>query len=270
MASTLDVTTELWRDQALPYVESRRACHSRACYKPHSHPTFSIGAVDLGSSNFTGTAGGPTLLQAGAVVFVPSDCVHSCNPLPHTAWSYQMLHLDSTWLKALRQESGAWQCKDVTLTRDARVYAEFCRLNAFLFSAADVQDKEVALIEFIGDCDRDDQATIAAPEPTIIARRRLQSVLECLQNDGIAMRSLTELAKMADMSRYQLIRAFRASTGMTPHSYQLNLSINQARAWLRSGEDIADIAYRLGFADQSHFQRVFKDYAGVTPGLYRS
>jgi AraC-like DNA-binding protein len=270
MTLTLDATTEFWRDQALPYVESRRACHSRACYKSHSHPTFSIGAVDQGSSHFTGAAGGPALIQAGAVVFVPSACVHSCNPLPNTAWSYQMLHLDAAWLKALRQESGVRERKDVTLTRDASVYTGFCRLNAILFSAASVQEKEVALIEFIGDCDSGDQETITAPEQAILARRELQPVLDRLQYDGVAMGSLADLAKMADMSRYQLIRAFRASTGMTPHAYQLNLRINQARAWLLSGEEMADIAYRLGFADQSHFQRVFKAYAGVTPGRYRS
>ena len=84
------------------------------------------------------------------------------------------------------------------------------------------------------------------------------------------MQSLVELARMAHMSRYQLIRAFRTATGMTPHAYQLNIRINQARDWLRQGAELADIAYRLGFADQSHFQRIFKAHAGVTPGLYRS
>lgn len=50
---------EFWRDKALPYVESRRACDSRICYQEHSHPTFSIGAVDSGGSVFTGAPGGP-------------------------------------------------------------------------------------------------------------------------------------------------------------------------------------------------------------------
>lgn len=269
-AATLETSTEFWRDEALPYVESRRACHSRACYKSHSHPTFSIGAVDLGSSHFIGTTGGTILLQAGSVVFVPSGCVHSCNPLPRTAWSYQMLHLDAAWVQALRQETGAAQCNEVTITRKPRVYAGFCRLNAFLFSTASVQEKEVALIEFMGDSDRGDQNPVAAPEATAQVRRKLQPVLECLGHGDLANPSLAELARVAGMSRYQLIRAFRAATGMTPHTYQLNLRINQARAGLRSGEAMADMAYRLGFADQSHFQRVFKAYTGVTPGLYRS
>ena len=181
-----------------------------------------------------------------------------------------MLHLDAAWLKALRLESGAGERQDVALTRDASVYARFCRLNALLFSAASGHEKEAALIEFIGDCDGNDQQTMAAPEPATVARRRLQPVLEGLQHDGLAMGSLAELAQMAGMSRYQLIRAFRTATGMTPHAYQLNLRINQARVWLRSGEEMADVAYRLGFADQSHFQRVFKAHAGVTPGRYRA
>ncbi len=265
----MEASTEFWRDPALPYIESRRACHSRACYKSHSHPTFSIGAVDQGRSHFTGAAGGPTLIQAGTVVFVPAACVHSCNPLPNTAWSYQMLHLDTAWLKTLRQESGTRERKDVALISDASVYARFCRLNAFLFSAASVDEKEAVLIEFIGDCDSYAQETIASPEPATLARNRLKPVLACLQHGGVVIGSLAELAKMANMSRYQLIRAFRTSTGMTPHSYQLNLRINQARAGLRSGEAMAELAYRLGFADQSHFQRVFKAYVGVTPGLYR-
>ena len=39
-------SVEFWSDPRMPYVETRRACASRACYKAHSHPKFSIGAVD--------------------------------------------------------------------------------------------------------------------------------------------------------------------------------------------------------------------------------
>jgi len=70
------------------------------------------------------------------------------------------------------------------------------------------------------------------------------------------------------MSRYQLIRAFRAVTGMTPHAWQLNQRINLARERIRGGDRISDVAQHLGFADQAHFQRVFKAYAGVTPGCF--
>ena len=149
----MDTISEFWRDPAMPYAESRRACHSRACYKPHSHPTFSIGAVDQGISRFTGAIGGPVTLHVGTIVFVPASRVHACNPEPDTAWSYQMLHLDAAWLHAVRQEYAQedmkdWDREPARIVADPTVYARFCRLNMLLFSQADPRDKEAALIEF--------------------------------------------------------------------------------------------------------------------------
>jgi len=269
MTTTSTRHAEFWRDPALPYAESRRACHSRACYKPHSHPTFSIGAVDQGLSCFTGGASVPAVIQPGTVVFVPAARVHACNPVPDTAWSYQMLHLDATWLKALWQESGLDEPQDVTLTREAGVYARFCQLNAILFTNASAPEKEAALIEFLGDCVSHDQPAQVTPHQASLAQAELQPVLTHLQQD-VSNVPLSDLAKMTGLSRYQVIRAFRTATGMTPHAYQLNQRINQARVGLRLGEPLADLAYRLGFADQGHFQRVFKAHVGVTPGRYRA
>ena len=286
----MNTTTEFWRDPAMPHVEARRACHSRACYQPHSHPTFSIGAVDQGHSVFTGAADGPTLIKSGSLVFVAPDCVHACNPLPDNAWSYQMLHLDAHWINAVKHKFAARDGRrlvpaQVLLTRDAGAYSRFCRLNNLLFSGASVPEKETALIEFIGGCNsnhndqgehRDDEEIVALPATPARANHtahKLQQVMAFLHQDSAAMHplmALTDIAEMAGMSRYQLIRAFRVSTGMTPHAYQLNLRINRARSSLCAGESIADMAYRLGFSDQSHFQRVFKLHAGVTPGRYRA
>jgi AraC-like DNA-binding protein len=72
------------------------------------------------------------------------------------------------------------------------------------------------------------------------------------------------------MSRYHFIRAFQREVGMTPHAWQLDLRINAARGLLDQGEPLADLALRLGFADQSHFQRAFKQRVAATPGDYQS
>lgn len=273
--SAMDTITQFWRDPAMPHVESRRACHSRACYKPHSHPTFSIGAVDQGNSVFTGAGDSPVSLHAGTVVFVPAERVHACNPAPGSAWSYQMLHLDASWLHDVRQEysraeTGEATAEPIRIVREPMVYQRFCQLNALLFSQADPADKESALIEFIGDCDGAEGLRIDMPEPVAHqAGPQIAPVLDFLRHAGTAGVSLGELAHMAGMSRYQLIRAFRAVTGMTPHAWQLNQRINQARERIRAGEGISEVAYGLGFADQAHFQRVFKAHAGITPGRYR-
>lgn len=80
--------------------------------------------------------------------------------------------------------------------------------------------------------------------------------------------SLNELAREGGLSRYHLLRAFRRWTGMTPHAWQLDLRIQQARRLLREGMPLAETALHLGFADQSHFQRAFKQRVAATPGEY--
>ena len=105
------------------------------------------------------------------------------------------------------------------------------------------------------------------PSSAAVIPAQLRPVLQALQIQPLA--SLEQLSRLAGMSRYQLIRAFRAATGMTPHAYQLNLSVNRARSRLRAGTTLAQLAHELGFADQSHFQRVFKAHAAITPGRYR-
>ncbi|KAB0326668.1 AraC family transcriptional regulator [Janthinobacterium sp. PLB04] len=255
-------TTAFWRDPSFPHVESRRACHSRACYKPHSHPTFSIGAVDAGGSIFTGSKDGKVALGNGSLVLVPAGCVHACNPLPDAPWSYQMLHLDARWLQA---HALALDGDTATVLRCPLLYAQFCAMNALLFSRAGAAEKNAALLAFLGAC-----ASACAdvlPSERKPLPQQLAPVLATLQAQPSA--SLRQLAEAAGLSPYQLIRAFRAATGLTPHAYQLNMHVNRARSRLQEGTALAQLAHELGFADQSHLQRVFKAHAGITPGRYR-
>ena len=183
-----------------------------------------------------------------------------------------MLHLHADWLRRLRLETGievGEQGDAARITRAPTLYRQFCRLNGLLFGAASVAEKEAALIEFIGDHDFQQYPTLmAAPVPTL-SPPALRHLINRIEQADIGELTVEDLAAGAKLGRYQLIRSFRAATGMTPHAYLLNARVNRARDWLRAGLELAEIAYRLGFADQSHFQRVFKAHAGVTPGHYR-
>jgi len=259
---------QFWRDARLPYVESRRAVNSRACYATHTHDTVSIGAVDNGHSTFT-CGDASYRLAAGSLVMVPSHCAHACNPDPDAAWSYQMLHLDAQWVHALLAENDG----DAALPDHAAVshalpaYQRFCELNDLLFSDAAHADKESALILYVGSRSWLG-LPLAAPTPPLLPHR-FQHITALLREPHSHDISLATLADMAGMSRYQFIRAFRAATGMTPHAYQLDLRILHARQLLRRGQSLSRIAQDLGFADQSHFQRAFKQRVAATPGLYQ-
>ncbi len=67
-----------------------------------------------------------------------------------------------------------------------------------------------------------------------------------------------------------LIRVFKSSVGVSPHSYQIQLRIAQVQRLLRAGASIADASFACGFFDQSHMTRAFKKVLGITPGRFRA
>lgn len=82
--------------------------------------------------------------------------------------------------------------------------------------------------------------------------------------------SLTELAALAGVSRFQFLRAFTGEIGTTPHAYLIQRRVCVARQLLAAGEIPAQAAISAGFADQSHMTRAFVRYLGITPARYRA
>jgi AraC family chemosensory pili system transcriptional regulator ChpD len=79
---------------------------------------------------------------------------------------------------------------------------------------------------------------------------------------------LAELAEAHGLTPVQLIRAFRRAYGLPPYAWLAQHRISLSRRQLRSGRPIAEIAQALGFADQPHFTRRFRQIAGMTPAAF--
>jgi AraC-like DNA-binding protein len=79
---------------------------------------------------------------------------------------------------------------------------------------------------------------------------------------------LEHLEAEVGLSRFYLVRRFRAEVGMPPHAFQLAMRLDRARVLVASGMALADVAARCGFTDQSHLTRHFRRAVGVAPGAY--
>ena len=80
--------------------------------------------------------------------------------------------------------------------------------------------------------------------------------------------SLNDLAALVQMSPHYFARLFKQSTGFPPHQYIIRCRVERAKQLLLQGElTIAQIAYAVGFAHQSHLNRHFKRWLGVTPKM---
>jgi AraC family transcriptional regulator len=97
--------------------------------------------------------------------------------------------------------------------------------------------------------------------------RRALDFLSAHQSDDP---SVAELARECGLSSAYFSRAFRRTTGVTPHQWLIRKRVERARGLLLgNGLGLADIALVCGFVDQSHFSRVFAKFEGDSPGRWR-
>jgi AraC-like DNA-binding protein len=106
------------------------------------------------------------------------------------------------------------------------------------------------------------------PRPFAKEHMGIQRVRSYIEESYYQNISLTQLAAIAQLSPFHLLRSFKDQVGLPPHAYQIQLRIMHAKRMLRMGFACIDTAIAVGFADQSHFTKHFKRIVGVPPGLY--
>ena len=110
----------------------------------------------------------------------------------------------------------------------------------------------------------------AWPETPPVRASWLRDVRDLLDEHVPEQPTLTELAEVVGVHPVHLARSFRREYGVTVAEYARSLRLDwAAQRLIEGGSTLAEIAANAGFADQSHFTRTFRQYAGVTPGCYR-
>ena len=188
---------------------------------------------------------------------IPPGVAHACNPVVESGWNYTLALLDPE------------ACPEVkTLFGDApyRILPSTSRVRDSFRSL--VQGGNESAGEILGALSEAGMGQAGACR--IHTRSRaLHRVMAHLRSQLAAPLSLAELCAVAGLSKYHLVRSFKAAYGLTPHAYLLNLRVNEAKACLRLGQELASVALDAGFCDQSHFTRVFTRCVGLTPAAYQ-
>ncbi|PGH58104.1 AraC family transcriptional regulator [Azospirillum palustre] len=260
-----------WRDPALPHLEARSIEDGReVCYGWHSHPTFSIGLVTGGVSDFR-IGAECHRIAAGTVVLMNPDEAHACNPLDSRPWSYRMLYADAAWLAAVEGEA-AFRPFAPSLSRDAELAGRLERLFGVLFdpapdSALGSAGKADAARSFFAGL-RPALGGVPSTVDENGGHAALDRAADFISAHCTQPLRLADIAEVSGLSPSYLVRSFKARYGLTPHAYQINRRIQYGRRELQRGRPIVEVALDAGFADQAHFQRAFKRHVAATPGQY--
>lgn len=109
-----------------------------------------------------------------------------------------------------------------------------------------------------------------AVERRQIHNSRIAEVVDYINRHLFENFSVADCAAAVSMSRYHLLRQFKASIGTSLMHYVLFLRLRRAQTELIvTSKSIKEIASSLGYEDINYFTRLFHKHIGQTPGAYR-
>jgi AraC-like DNA-binding protein len=239
-------------------------------FAPHVHEGYVIALIESGAERFY-YRGAEHTAPEGTVIVVNPDEVHTGRRAAESGWSYRVFYPSLALIRDLARDMGDWTGGTPhfpeTLIRDEALAGSLRSLHAALSRPAGPLEQESRWCDAMGlllrrhgrgTGFREAGRTDAVAKARELLRERLDEPV-----------SLAWLAAETGLSAWHLNRQFRQRYGLPPHAYQLHLRLARARLWLQSPMSVAEIAARLGFADQAHLSRLFRRAFGTSPLAYR-
>ncbi|MDC0336460.1 AraC family transcriptional regulator [Pseudodesulfovibrio sp.] len=262
---------QFWRDPDLPGVEVRYSSYNEDSFRNHTHAEYSVGFLESGQTTFS-LEGEPHTATAGQMVFIEPDTAHACNPDLDSDMTYRMFYVDPSLLTSVATEVFGREVETVSfpipVVDDSALLEHWRALHQIIIDGGDRLEKETLLVQGLADliARHAELGEVKEPAGNDEAVGKAKQHLAENLSDKVSLDDLTEVAHL---SRYHLLRVFQAATGLPPHAYQNQLRVDLGKQLLAEGMPISQAAVEAGFADQSHFSRVFKQYTGATPRQYQ-
>jgi AraC-like DNA-binding protein len=200
------------------------------------------------------------LRTPASVTYLPIGEPHAIRQ-DETTWTFQVV-MPEPWLRRLREvqtlhEDVCLLERDRTAWATYRLFAEFKRRDSLTPLALE-ERLQALLIGAFG------QEPSSALPPSWLGK-----VETFLHDRFLNPMTPEEIAQTVGIHPAYLMRAFRRHRGRTLGDYVRELRVAHACRLLTGPLPLAEVALETGFADQSHFNRAFRAYVGMTPLEYR-
>jgi AraC-like DNA-binding protein len=229
------------------------------------------GGARSGEDFVEGRSVGFTPRRPGSVVFVPAHCEWSGWDEGDATGSYLFVSVDTTFIEEALGSKHLTGLKPAIGFRDnmiedslQRIAAELNNPDPISVTMAESQAVQlfVQLLRLNG--------VGLEPAKGGLSPLNLKRINAIIESRPTNPPSLEELVREIGVSRRHFFRAFKQSTGKTPHSYVAEHRLKRAVDLLRTTDlSATDIALGCGFASSSHFTVAFKQALGTGPSEFR-
>jgi AraC-like DNA-binding protein len=275
-AHTCQVFGSPWEGVYSTHIESSRH------YGRHWHAVYGLGLLDDGAQS-SASGRGPVDAYAGDLITTNPGEVHDGQPLGGPSRRWRMVYLEPEVLHAMASDLATAPPQGLALARPVIQHDTALRdalhqlLQRLAHGGATPQHStgvaalacEEALVHTCALllCRHANAQRLHAAGADVSAEVR--RVRDCLADTSQAPPTLTHLAAMVGLGKYQLLRRFTQAYGLPPHAWLLQQRAERARSLVLRGARLADAAADCGFADQSHMTRIFARQFGFTPGAWQ-
>ena len=272
MQTSSGESIRFWQTAPLVGVELLAARYIEQRFVPHVHDGYVIGMIMAGAQRYR-YRGAEHLAGSGTLVLINPDELHTGAKGAEDGWLYRAFYPDNQQIFNLFDElelpSSSLPAFGATLYRDPDLVSGFSCLHRLLESPATALQQQTLWRELMLQL-LQRHAGVKEPGAPGQEHRAVAQAKELLRAQLAAPPSLEELAAAVNLSPFHFARVFRRATGIAPHTWMMQQRIARARALLRNGCLPLEVATQLGFADQSHLSRQFKQVYGVAPAAYRN
>lgn len=234
-------------------------------FDKHWHDTYGFGLMDE-AGQVSASGRGQVRALAGQIITTNPGEVHDGIPIDQHARSWRMIYVTPVCLGEMVGGS------DVELTRPVLVDVELRLALTRVFqhweAAPNAEEKTLHEELLTQACGLLVQRYCSKSLPNQ-SQASLSRVREALLDQIDCPPALTDIAALAGLSRYQLVRQFSKAYGLPPFAWLQQHRLSRAQALIAGGTTLLDAALSSGFSDQSHLTRAFARYRGFTPGTWQ-
>lgn len=245
----------------------------------HYH-TFHKLIFFLGGKSSYGVEGRSYPLEPGDVIFVPQGCVHRPEAAPGAPYERVILYLSADYLSREGSASCALDaCFSLAKERFAFVLRAQTQRRVLLRTLEALEQAQqpgygqrelfhAILVQLLILLRR---AMDAQPQTveSLAADEKIAAIMQYLSQNATETISIDDLAARFYISKYHMMRRFRAETGYTIHAYLVSKRLVLARERIASGMPVMQAATACGFGDYSAFCRAYRRQFGQPPSSAR-
>jgi len=269
MSATAAEYTRFFRADDVGALECQAARYVDYRFAPHFHEEYVVNTLLDGVQSYA-YQGGQYRAGRGALVLVNPGAVHTGKAGSDGGWAYCGYFPSVALMRQLAEQLAGRPVEPFfrdTVVVDPELAERLARLYRILSDSDDKLLRESWLYAVLGDVVA--RHMLGHAPQVVQARYNVERVRQMLADRLADNLSLAELAAVVGLSPYHLNRSFRAAYGLPPIAWRNQLRLTRGRALLAQGVPAGVVASRLGFADQPHFTRAFRQALGTTPAAYQ-